>query len=244
MLSFCYHNWRCTMRFAICDDDPCFLRSLTESLLSLRSDAQISPFTSAGELLSANQNFDIVFLDIDMPSMSGMDAAKYVRDNNISDYIIFITGHSEFMQEAFKVRAFRYINKPFSTDELQSAIFDAEKDMLPYKKIVIREQAGVTAISLSDIVCIEAFGDGTYIHTRSGSYICQTTLKTWCAQLSGDHFFQTHKSFLVALRYVSRIGKGEAELEGLKLKVPVSRRKYSLFKDAFLDYIKNNALNM
>ena len=232
------------MRMAICDDEPEMISSLKKMLLSLRSNLEIFSFTSAGELVSGKNAYDMVFLDIDMPDMSGMDAARSIREKKLSYYIVFITGHAEFMQEAFKVRAFRYINKPVKLSELESAVFDAEQEMMHTKKIVIQYQSKVLTLDLNDIICIEAFGDGTYIHTKNKVYISQTTLKEWCAQLSGKHFFQTHKSFLVALRYVSRINKGDAEMNGISLTVPVSRRKQSQFKEVFLEYIKNNAVNM
>lgn len=229
------------MNIAVCDDEELTLKEVSRTVKELCPDAEIEEFSSGNKLIKRNKSFDIIFLDVDMPELNGMDTAHYLRSKGRTDYIIFLTGHVEFMQKAFEVRAFRYLSKPIDINEMKKALNDVQKEMFQNGTIMVKTHNNVVMLNIADIVCIEAFGDGTYIYTKNDVLICKKTLRQWIAELGTDNFFQVHKSFVVSLKYIVKIEKDELEASYLSSPVPVSRRNRNALRTAFFEYVKNNA---
>ena len=228
------------MNIAVCDDEKTALGIISNALKELCPDSEISEFDSGSKIIDSKKKYDIVFLDIDMPDMNGMDTAHIIRNNEISEYIIFLTGHSEFMQKAFEVRAFRYLSKPLNMQELRKTISDIQNEIFRNRRIVIKTHSNIMMLNIADIVCIEAFGDGTYVYAKNEVYVCNKTLRQWIAELGDENFFQVHKSFVVSLKYIVRINKDSLEASYLSSPVPISRRNRNSLKSTFFDYVKNN----
>lgn len=112
------------MRVAICDDEIKMRELLAAKVRRLCPDADIVLVKSGSELLSMEPQPEILFLDIGMPKMSGMEAARALRENNKSMVLIFVTAFAEYVFQAFDVGAFHYLVKPF-TDEKFAEVFCA-----------------------------------------------------------------------------------------------------------------------
>ena len=100
------------MRIAICDDEKIFRDQIKKYILEVSSDSSIDEYTCGDDLAGSESNYDIIFLDIEMPGISGIETAEKLRENGSDADIIFLTSHVEFVYEAFKVRAFRFLQKP------------------------------------------------------------------------------------------------------------------------------------
>ena len=111
-------------------------------------------------------------------------------------------------------------------------------------KLTISMKGQLKVIYLKDIVYIEAFGDGTYIYTNEEVIESKNTLKYWNEKLGTEHFFQTHKSYIIALRYVKKIDTVKVKMKSVcrEEEIPVSRRKRTQLKDAVLRYVRLNSL--
>lgn len=229
------------MTIAVCDDEEITLKETGRAITEICPDAEIEKFSSGRELINKSKKYDIVFLDIDMPDIDGMETAHYMRKNNRSEYIIFLTGHNEFMQKAFEVRAFRYLSKPLDKQELKNTLNYVQNEMYQNRKIVLKTQNNVIMLNIPDIICIEAFGDGTYVYTKNDVCVCNKTLRKWRTELDSEHFFQVHKSYVVSLKHIVSINKDELEARYLSSPVPVSRRNRNALRTAFFEYVKNNA---
>ena len=100
------------MRIAVCDDEKVFVQGLSERLRKLAgSDLLISVYLSAGELvrdMSSGRRFDAVFLDIEMPGLNGLEAARKLRDLGGELSIVFLTSHTELAMEGYEVDALRF----------------------------------------------------------------------------------------------------------------------------------------
>lgn len=231
------------LKVAVCDDEACIRDTLESKIHSIKSDYLIQKFSSGSELLEADEKFDIYFLDIEMPDINGMETAKIIREKDSLAHIIFLTGHTEFIRSAFKVRAYRYLLKPINPNELAEAIYAADKELLGNCKIAVRTSHETVLIDKNDIVCFEAFGDGTYIYTRSGVITSSLAMK-YLLELVGNSFFQTHKSFAVSLQHVKNILQNEIEMNYISTTIPISRRKNAQFRKALFDFIRLNASSM
>lgn len=226
---------------AICDDEDIICGEIKRQLLNIRPDCDITIYHSGYELLDSEATYDLIFLDIEMPEIDGVETAELLRKKRNEEFIIFLTSHTEMIFDAFKVKAFRFLNKPIEIECFEEAVLQAEKEILNGKKIAITRKGETRFIHIKDIVYFEAFGDGTYIHMKNEVLESNKPLKYWGEQIKNGHFFQTHKSYIVALRYVNRIEATKVCFDCSKDIVSVSRRKSSQLKEAVFQYVKENA---
>ncbi|MCR5020899.1 LytTR family DNA-binding domain-containing protein [Ruminococcus sp.] len=229
------------LKAAICDDEIIIAREIMNELNKLCHDYSIDIYTNGNDLIHSATHYDLIFLDIEMPELDGMKTAEQIRANSKGEYIIFLTSHTEFMPDAFKVKAFRFLIKPIDFEKFNEAVIQAEKEILNDEKISISEKGRTRLIDIKDIICIEAFGDGTYVHTKYEAIENNKPLKYWKDILGNDHFYQTHKSYIVAFRYVKCICVSDIEMQFMTERPLISRRKQSEFNRAFFDYVKINA---
>lgn len=226
---------------AICDDEAIVRNQIQDILKSMDIHYTADVFASAEELLRTDRRYEIILLDIEMRGMNGIEAAEVLRKNGHEEYIIFLTSHAERMPEAFKVKAFRFLQKPLSEAALREVLEEAEQELLSNEKILIRTEDGVQLIRRRDILFVESMGDGSCIYTVQENMLTGKSLKYWMSQLGTEHFCQTHKSYFVALRHVKKIGKTEIIMDERERPVPVSRRKQAEIKQVFADYIRKYA---
>lgn len=226
---------------AICDDEKIAIYDIYRHLAKLRPNYKIDVYNNGEDLARANKDYDLIFLDIEMPGMDGLKLADNLRLAGKDSHIVFLTSHTEFMPEAFKVKAFRFLIKPIIDEDFFEAIIQFEKEILYNEIIILSKNGREIPIKVVDIICVEAFGDGCYIYIKDRIFESGKSLKYLEALLPKEHFFRVHKSYLVSLRHVKSMGRTEVEMNYMKNIVPVSRRKTSAFKTAFLEYIKTYA---
>lgn len=230
------------LNVAICDDEPIICKEIKRLLLKFKPDCTVDIFLSGLELLSGKKAYDLIFLDIEMPGIDGMKTAETLRNNQRKEYIIFLTSHAECMPDAFKVRAFRFLNKPIEEHAFKEAVLTVAEDLLNNAKLPVTILGTTTFLNREDIICFEAFGDGTYIYITSGEVLeTNKPLRYWISEVGPEHFYQTHKSYLVSLRHVKTIESKYVLMNSLTQPIPISRRQHTDFKEAFFTYIKNNA---
>ena len=108
------------MQIAICDDEVSMVQILEEKIKKLLPDAVIDKYLSGDELIASGSKPDILFLDIQMPGMDGMETAKVLRQDNEDMILIFVTAAEEYVFQAFDVAAFHYLVKPFSDEKFEA----------------------------------------------------------------------------------------------------------------------------
>lgn len=229
------------MKIAICDDEQIICDEIKKKLVSINPAYDITIFYSGEQLLGSKKIFDLIVLDIEMDTLSGMETAESLRKKNNNGLIIFLTSHVEFMPDAFKVKAFRFLSKPIELDKFNEAIYEAEKEISNRVKVAVNLKGKSQFINRQEIICFEASGEGTYIYAKKDIFKSNKQLKDWTRELGTTHFFQTHKSYIVALRHVKKINKHDAEMNYTNSAVPISRRNYVKFKNTYFDYVKKYA---
>ena len=186
------------MKAAICDDEKIFRDDLIKHLQKMDPDLEFHEFTNGKELIRSKMQFDIIFLDIEMPELDGMETAAKLRKLSVGSLIIFLTSHIERVQDAFKVKAFRFLTKPVEAEPLLEALKSAKAEIEQQEKVVINQKGRIYELKLTDIVYIEAYGDGTYIYdNRDNVYECSVQLKEWNNRLEGSGFYKIHKSYII-----------------------------------------------
>ena len=116
------------LKVAICEDDHVLGDDIKRRILEIKPDYEIDIY-SIGESEIENIGYDIVFLDIEMPGRDGLSIAKELREKQYGGHIVFLTSHTEFMPEAFKVKAFRFLTKPIKPNDLLETLSECEREI-------------------------------------------------------------------------------------------------------------------
>ena len=230
---------------AICDDDNEVLKDIKARLLQYKKDYEKDLFNSGRQLLQSDKIYDLIFLDIEMPEIDGMQVASELRERKYDGHIVFLTSHTEFMPNAFKVRAFRFLNKPIADADFEETLKESEKEIVNNKKIVVHTTEGTRILNLKDIIFIESSRNYTNICVRNDNgsgIIVRKSLGEWMNVLGNEHFYQVHKSYIIALRYIDAIDNSQISLKHTELRIAVSKRKVVEVKEVFLTYVRKYAL--
>lgn len=191
-------------------------------------------------LLDTFNQYDLVFLDIEMPPASGMELAAKLKELQYDGEVIFLTSYTDYMQDAFKVRAFRYLQKPVREDQLEEALCAAEEELQQQYLVLTGEK--VFRIKIQDILYLEAVHNETYIVTKTGELVVRSSMREIYEMLDPAEFIQTHKSYVVALRAIRYVGNQEVVLQELQPRIPLSRRRQQEVRKAYMEYIKKHAI--
>jgi len=158
---------------------------------------------------------EVVFMDIEMPGMSGIDCAKEILIREPDTYIVFSTAHTEYMGDAFEMYAFDYMLKPFKLDRLRGTLArikdllykddEPEKPVKKLDKLLLKNRDGMSFVDIDEIMLVFREGSRTKIVARRNSYTTGMNLNTLEEKLAGESFMRTHKSYIVNLKHISEI---------------------------------------
>ena len=232
------------INIAICDDERVeitYLTAIVRKWAAVRDiPAGVSGYESAERFLFAyedNKNVDILLLDIQMKDMDGVELARRIRGENDAAEIIFITAFPDYAREGYEVSALHFLVKPVDADKLFAVLDKAWTNLnKPRKSILIETGGGSVRIPLADILYIETFSHIVDIVTSRGKFAARMSAAEF-ETIAGETFFRCHRSYVVNLRYVRRLGKTELTLDSGAV-IPVSRRLYHALNLAFARYYK------
>lgn len=233
------------MNIAIVDDHEDDRKLLQELLIRFFDLTGISitiyPFAS-GELFLADisrYSFDLVFLDIFMDKITGMDAAHGLLDAGCSCTIIFLTSSREYALEGYEVGAFRYLLKPLTYDKLEDTLNPfLRKFRQETRKLPLMVDRTPLYIPYSDLYFLSSVMRTTEVHLQKKVLRQSSAInfqKTIAPLLSDSRFFLCSKGVIVNLQYVSELEKDHFILDNGE-EVPISRRNLSQAKKIFLDF--------
>ena len=233
------------IKIAVCDDEIIILEIIINKLKNVLNqtdfkDYDIHSFSNGLDLLKSKEQFHLILLDIEIPGTDGLSLAKILNDSEMRPIIIFITSHKELMPWGFHVKAFRYLTKPFDNHDFNEAIDSALKELLQVDTIIIDTPDNSILVDVKEIVYIESLGEGCCIYTSSSNYIRKETLKYWLNHLPKNNFIQTHRSFVVNLKYVRSIETNHVYLKNDN-NVPVSFRRRKVLKESLHNYIRRKS---
>lgn len=185
--------------------------------------------------------YDVIFLDIDMPGLSGMHLAEALTTLERQPAIIFVTAHSEHAVKAFEVAATDYLVKPVEVERLRTAIerlVPAEEAPVRVERIPVEKAGRKLLLQVGEIFYVMAKDDYSYIYTNEERYLSTISLAQVESKLEAQGFFRVHRRFVVNLSQVKEIVPmyGGTMLLTLKDKagtqVPASRRRVPALKRA------------
>lgn len=231
------------MRIAVCDDEKIIREELLRLCRCFREGQsaaiELVSFSSGEELLRYREPVDILFLDVQMRGMNGLETALKIRERNDSMSIIFLTGYRSFMQEGYRVKAFRYLLKPIKEKDVMAALGEAVQDLQKNDKAVTGKDGNLYFVKLSEIIYIECGNRCTLVRTVKNCFESSSTMCEWESVLSSGNFFRVHKGYIVNLRFVDTVSNVILMENGEK--VALSLRNRSKFMKACREFRRWNA---
>lgn len=233
-----------SMRIVICDDEKNIRELIANKVAKQYPDAEISFFQSGEELLLVDESIDILFLDIQMSGIDGMETARELRKKDKKVILIFVTAVEEYVFQAFDVGAFNYIVKPIDdgkfSDVLHRAVGEWSSQNInekePEERYVLINNSGVhTKVILDEIVYAEVFNRKVVIHKLDGEieyYGKMSDLES----LAGDSFFRPHRAYLINFKYVEKYDATTIYLE--RGTVLMAKQNYPEFVKKYMKYIQ------
>jgi len=237
---YIFENTIVRMQIAICDDEKSIGLILEEKIKKLLPDAVIEKYLSGDELIASGCEPDILFLDIQMPGMDGMETARILRQKNERMVLIFVTAVEEYVFQAFDVAAFHYLVKPFSDEKFEEVVKRAVRSIEKYsenqsdeKYMMVQSGGSHMKVFLKDIVYAEVYNRKVIIHTRDTNIEYYGKLQE-LSEIAGADFFRTHRAYLVHFKYVQKYDANCVTMEnGTAL---IAKQNYSEFVKQYLKY--------
>lgn len=235
------------MNIAVCDDEKVIREQMREWIKQQCPDSEVDAYESGEELFSLKIKYDIIFLDIQMEGMNGIETARKIRKTDEDVVLIFITGMKEYVFEAFDVAAFHYLLKPVEKEKfhevLERAIKEAVKNReRSEKKLVIRTRGNNMLIDLKDIRYIESQKRKAEIHVSGDVLEMYATMKDLEQQLD-ESFYRCHRSFFVNMEYISEYNSDSISLTTGEV-VYLAKGKYPEFVRIYMRFLRNGGGNL
>ena len=155
--------------------------------------------------LARELRYDVVFLDVEMPGATGLEAAPHVRERRDPPAVVFVTAHAEYAVDAFAVEAFDYLLKPVDPDRLARVVERlrerTRENAAPVEKVAVVAGGGTELLDRDQIHYVHAEGDYSRVHTYDRAYLSTASLGELEERL-GPRFARIHRSYLVNLAKV------------------------------------------
>ena len=230
------------MNIAVVDDEKIIREHIREMIENQKPDCDVACFSSGEELLAAAKQFDIIFLDIQMDGMNGIEAAKEVREKNADTVLIFITGIKEYVFEALDIYAFHYLLKPVTKQKFTEVFEHALREVMlrkmrRKKKLFINTRNKKITIDADNILYIESVSRKVQIYTMQEVIEAYATLGELETQL-GVTFYRCHRGYLVNMAHITEYKSDCITLTGGNT-VYLAKKKYGEFVNAYMWYLQN-----
>lgn len=230
------------MNIAICDDDPSSLKELKEMVSRYFSEkdqlVQIDLFTECAGLLPRIHDYEILFLDIYLPEGSGMDIANALREEGSSANVIFTTSSRLHAIEAFSLNAVHYLVKPFTSQEIKSALDRCMQRMNADHAEILEVKTGTTIVPVpqKNIIYIEVQNKICSIYTEKGVYQTYASLDSIYENLNGRYFLKPQRSFIVNMGNIDTYHFDRLILSNGK-EIALSRNSRQQLKQQYQNYL-------
>lgn len=229
------------MKIAICEDEKEFCDTIKASCETVLSDmdlsCEINVYLSGTEFLASGNIPDILFLDIEMSEKDGFMTAKEWYDREQDTLIVFVTSCQEMVKHAFRVRAFRFLEKPVLQEEIQETLMAAAHDISKRRFLLIKDGKNELKLRYRDIAYIESLGSGCAVHGRETHYLTGNTLKYYSEYLFQPDFFQVSRTHIVSMGHVVQLDEQYVYLDSNE-KIAVSRRLRKKCRNVYKEYLR------
>ncbi len=233
------------IEIAICDDEKRIIERIEDLIKKQNTDCHIESFQTGNELLADQKRFDLIFLDIQMDGINGMETAKAVREYDRKTVIIFVTAVKEYVFEAFDVGAFHYLLKPIREEKFAEVFENAVKEIQERRirretpALFIKTKNKSYTLNQSKIIFIESRKRKAAIHTAKNTLEVYAVMKELQEKL-GSSFYRCHRGYLVNMAHITEYSSDMIEMDNGE-RVYLAKEKYQEFVKAYMRYLRGAA---
>lgn len=223
----------------VCDDEDIYCTEIAQLCSKYARkkglDYELEIFHSGMELLNCERRFDLLFLDIRMEDVNGIEVHDRIwNSGNHQSFVVYITNYEEYMEYSFDLNVLGFLTKPISFEAIERVFKKVEREKRNSKCVYrYKDQK----IFLNDILYIEAAGAYTKIYLVNDEVLTERReMKAWEQELKESGFFRVHHSWIVNLVYVEKYSKEKAIVQVKKRSIPISRRRYRAFEEVCQEF--------
>lgn len=228
------------MKVAVCDDEKEYRTLIlqyikfyfTEHILDLEA----YEFESGEDLLSSGQIFDIVFLDIEMERLNGIQTTKEINKKSRKTVVFIVTAYQKYLDDAMDLNVFRYIDKPIKVQRIYSGLEKAI-DTINNNEITFKTRDdGIVTLYKNDIVFVEVARKKVYVNTLKKQYIARENMDYFKNNLTATYFAVPHSSYVVNFNFIKNFQRDKMVLKTGQT-ISIAPKKQTEIKKKFMRFI-------
>lgn len=228
---------------AVCDDEAAITDLIEKHILAYREImSSVSKYTSGEALVQSQKAFDLIFLDIDMKGMNGIDAAREIRKYDKRVKIVYVTSYRDYTAPAFSVHAFAYLLKPVKADDIHKIMKEAcdytYTENTPVR-LSFETTHGRVVLDIRQIYYFEYENRHVKMVTENGVFYIRSKIADMASKMQDYGFYMPHKSFIVNFLHVQSMLSSDIHMTNGDT-VMLSQKRASEFRKTFAAYIENN----
>lgn len=232
------------LKIALCDDDWNALSKLNDIIIQyceeINMKAMINAYSTGEELLISTKNYDVIFLDIQMGNLNGIEVAKQVRNKDTNVKIIYVTAFTDYQNYAFSVHAFGYIIKPYNPTMIRRILSEAIeyiKKQSAKSTLCLKINNGMMDIDPENIYYFEYSNRKLKVIYAEGTCYANYSVEELIEDIQELGFVSPHKSFIVNLLHVMKIKGYEIQMRNGDI-IPLSQKRSAAVRDAYMVFLQ------
>lgn len=234
------------IHIVVCDDEKCMsekIKKMAEDFFKKKNtEISVAEYSAGEDLLKSKESIDIIFLDIGMQGMDGIETARRLRARGFRGFVVFITVLREMVFQSFEAEPFDYLVKPVQKEcfeKTMERLFASMQDRRPLERtnLLIRRGCESNIISFQDIIYCEIIDRKVYLYLISGEVIIYYEKMEDLEKKLDGRFFRCHRSYLINLNYLKSYRDNTAYMADGK-EIPVSRLRSKQFSNGILQYMR------
>ena len=235
------------IRIAVVDDEKEILEFVTDRIIRalnhFKYEAKVDRYLSGKTFLKNNDNYeyDIVFLDLEMPGFNGLQTARSIRIDFPNEIIVIVTNRDDLVFDTFQYDVSAFIRKQYIDTEINSVIERVyNKAKNKRSEYMFKSENGEIYVKSKDIIYIEVHNHDVYLYLSSSNQTIKIyyTLEVLCTILSDEYFVKCHQSYIVGLEYIDTINNDTITLTNNKT-IPLSRSRKKEVKSKFQRFMRS-----
>lgn len=232
------------MNIAVVDDERIIREQICSLIEKQKPTCRLNAYSSGEEIVASEKRFDIIFLDIKMGGIGGIETARRLREKNNDTILIFVTGVREYVFDALDLYAFQYLLKPINErkflEVLDRAVKEAEKNTEKQELFIKSKKL---TVDQADILYIESSGKKVAIHIVGSKKIIEIYSSMDELEKELDkNFYRCHRSYIVNMSHIEEYNNDSITVTSGD-RVYLTKKKYGEFKKTYMWHLQNGGVH-